>query len=100
MSKQNELAALLQQLSQALESGTIAEAGEIYREAEALSIAMLPACAAKPALMQVVRKHLMQTFGGELMRIGSNINGKELAEYNLSAELADVIDVLENHDSH
>jgi len=95
MSKQLELAALLQKLSAALESGTLAEVSEIYREAEALSVAMLPAKADKSNLMQVVRKHLMQAFGPELMRVGTDINGKQLAEYDVAAELEVVVEELE-----
>lgn len=97
MSRQSELADLLQRLSDALENGTIAEAGELYREAEALSVGMIPAKAAKPMFMQVIRKHLMQTFGAELMRIGTRISDKELAEYDVSAELQTVIDELKHH---
>ena len=98
MRKQSELASLLGQLAHTLAYGTVEEAGELYRQAEALSVAMRPATAAKPMLMQVVRKHLMQTFGGELMRIGTNINSKELAEYDVVNELGIVIDELNRHD--
>jgi len=94
MSKQSELAELLRQLSDALQSNTIAEAGELYRQAEALSVAMIPAKAAKPHLMQLVRKYLMQTFGPEILRISTNITGKDLAEYDVAVELQKVIDEL------
>jgi len=98
MRKQSELASLLGQLAHTLAYGTVEEAGELYREAEALSVAMTPATAAKPMLMQVVRKHLMQAFGGELMRIGTNISEKDLAEYDVVNELSHVIDELNRHD--
>lgn len=88
--------AKLQKLSTALTTGNIVEAGAIYREIENHAAWVVsPPMASKAVLMQTVRKHLMKHFGAELMRVGSNITAKELKAYDVTAELAIVIDKID-----
>ena len=85
--------AKLQKLSVALTTGNISDAGAIYREIEAHAAGIVsPPTASKGVLMQTVRKHLMKHFGAEIMRVGSNVTAKELEDYDVTAELATVID--------
>lgn len=96
MIEPRKLAETLQDLSKALESGTLAEIGELYRTAEVLSIGIVPAKASKPFLQQVMRKHLIREFGG-LMSIGSSMTHRSAASYDVQAELASVVDELKEY---
>lgn len=85
-------------LQAALTNGNISDAGAIYRDIEKHAQVAYVACppiASKANLMQVVRKHLMLHFGGEIMRVGTNITGDQLAVYDVSKELATVIDKID-----
>ena len=90
--------AKLKALQIALKSGTIAEAGTAYREVEELAATVVnPPCASKRILMQTVRKHLMKHFGGEIMRVSTNVTARDLAEYDVAEELDRAIDLVDSH---
>jgi len=84
-------------LQAALKRGDMHQIATAYRTVESTATApyVPPFTLSKPLLMQIMRKQLMKEFGPEIMRVGTNITPKALAEYDIDAELANVIEKIE-----
>ena len=90
------LRSILIELKAAIPSQSIAVVGEIYQRLEAEAVSSKITGTGKPHQMQLMRKYLMQQNTGEMMRINTGMNTKQLAEFDINAEIDQMIAVIDN----